>query len=165
MNYLKISIFIFIALAASRFVPHPPNFTSLIALSFYVPAFLGRKFIPSLVISFALTDVVIGFHATTFFTWSSVLIIGLISSYFTKTILKRLFGALIGAFIFFIITNFGIWVTGQYGYTINGLLSCFILAIPFFAYSLISTFIFSTLIETVNKFNLIKKILKRYSIN
>ena len=44
MNYFKISLGIFIALAASRFVPHPPNFTSLLALSFYVPAILGLKF-------------------------------------------------------------------------------------------------------------------------
>ena len=48
MNYLKISIGIFFALAASRFIPHPPNFTSLIALSFYVPAILGVRFIPVL---------------------------------------------------------------------------------------------------------------------
>ena len=42
MKYLKISLGIFIVLAASRFIPHPPNFTSLIALSFYVPLFLGK---------------------------------------------------------------------------------------------------------------------------
>ena len=34
MNYLKITFGIVIALSASRFIPHPPNFTSLIALSF-----------------------------------------------------------------------------------------------------------------------------------
>ena len=43
MNYFKISFGIFIALAASRFVPHPPNFTSLMALSFYIPALLGVR--------------------------------------------------------------------------------------------------------------------------
>ena len=52
MNYLKISLGIFIVLAASRFIPHPPNFTSLIALSFYIPAILGIKFIPALILSF-----------------------------------------------------------------------------------------------------------------
>ena len=52
MNFLKISLGIFVALAASRFVPHPPNFTSLIALSFYVPAMMGRKFIISSFASF-----------------------------------------------------------------------------------------------------------------
>ena len=78
MNYLKVSIGIFFALAASRFIPHPPNFTSLIALSFYVPALLGRRFIPSLIFSFLLTDLVIGFHNTLFFTWGSVLLIGIL---------------------------------------------------------------------------------------
>ena len=51
MNYLKISTGIFLALAASRFIPHPPNFTSLLALSFYVPALLGIRYLPVLVIT------------------------------------------------------------------------------------------------------------------
>ena len=54
---------------ASRFVPHPPNFTSLIALSFYLPAFFGRKSIGILVIAYAVTDFIIGFHNTILFTW------------------------------------------------------------------------------------------------
>ena len=37
---LQIFTAIFLSLAASRFIPHPENFTSLLALSFYVPAFL-----------------------------------------------------------------------------------------------------------------------------
>ena len=74
MSYLKITLGIFIILAASRFVPHPPNFTSLIALSFYVPAVLGRKFIPAILLSFFITDLFLGFHNITLFTWGSVLI-------------------------------------------------------------------------------------------
>ena len=62
MNYFKVSLAIFVALAASRFIPHPPNFTSLIALSFYIPILLGIKFIPVLIISFLITDLMIGFH-------------------------------------------------------------------------------------------------------
>ena len=60
MNYLKIAIGVLIALSASRFIPHPPNFTSLIALSFYVPALLGLRFIPAMLIAFVLTDFIIG---------------------------------------------------------------------------------------------------------
>jgi len=151
MNYLKISVGIFIALAASRFIPHPPNFTSLLALSFYIPALLGIRYIPALIISFAITDLFIGFHGTTLFTWGSVLFIGFLSKYFIKNIISRITGALVGACIFFVITNFGVWSIGIYGYNINGLLTCYILAIPFFAYSLISTFIFSSIIETAYK--------------
>ena len=156
MNYLKISIGIFIALAASRFVPHPPNFTSLLALSFYVPAILGARYIPALVLSFVIIDFFIGFHSYTLFTWGSVIVIGLVSKYFSETLLKRISGALTGACLFFLITNFGVWLLGSYGYTLNGFILCFTLAIPFFGYSLISTLIFSGIIETILKFNFLK---------
>ena len=153
---ITIYIGIFVALAASRFVPHPPNFTSLLALSFYVPALLGTKYLPSLVLSFALTDLIIGFHGITLFTWGSVILIGLGSKFLAKTILSRVLGSLLGAGLFFIITNFGVWTLGSYTYTFDGLLLCYTLAIPFFAYSLISTFIFSGVIEGIYKINFLK---------
>ena len=162
MNYLKISLGIFFVLAASRFIPHPPNFTSLLALSFYVPALLGLRYLPALILSFILTDLVIGFHNVTFFTWGSIILIGLGSKLFTKTILNRIFGSLLGACLFFIITNFGVWSLGSYGYTFSGLLLCYTLAIPFFTYSIISTFIFSGIIESIyqlkNKYYVSKKL-------
>ena len=151
MNYLKISVGIFLALAVSRFVPHPPNFTSLIALSFYIPALLGLRYLPILILSFIITDLFIGFHGVTLFTWGSVVIIGLFSKYFIKSILSRISGALIGAFVFFLITNFGVWSLGSYGYNFEGFILCYTLAIPFFVYNLISTFIFSGIIESAYK--------------
>ncbi len=149
MKQINICLGIFLALAISRFVPHTTNFTSLIALSFYIPAFFGRKYIPAIIISFAITDLIIGLHTVTFFTWGSVLLIGLISNYFSKTLLKRLSGALFGAALFFVLTNFGVWASGMYGYTLNGIITCYTLAIPFFAYSAISTILFSFLIEFI----------------
>jgi len=151
MNYIKTSILIFSILAVSRFVPHPPNFTSLLALSFYVPVMLGNRYIPALMVSFLITDIIIGFHGVLLFTWGSVFLISLISKYFTKSILIRISGALGGAFIFYIITNFGVWALGNYGYTFEGLIMSYTLAIPFFGYSLISTLLFSVLIETIYK--------------
>jgi hypothetical protein len=155
-KYINISIGIFIALAASRFIPHPPNFTSLLALSFYVPAILGVRYLPSLVLSLVTTDLIIGLHEVTLFTWGSVIIIGLGSKFLAKTILNRVFGSLLGAGLFFIVTNFGVWTLGSYGYNLEGLLLCYTLAIPFFAYSLTSTFIFSGIIEAIYKFNFLK---------
>ena len=151
MKQINICLGIFLALAISRFIPHPPNFTSLIALSFYIPALFGRKYIPAIIVSFAVTDLIIGFHAVTFFTWGSVLLIGLMSNYFSGTMLKRLLGALFGAVIFFIVTNFGVWISGMYGYTLKGFITSYNLAIPFFAYSVISTIMFSFLIEIIYK--------------
>lgn len=72
-------------------------------------------------------------------------------NYFNSSIIYRVLGSLLGAVIFFVLTNFGVWVTGFYGYTFTGLISCYLLAVPFFAYSLISTLTFSSLIEIVYK--------------
>lgn len=148
MNYIKISVGIFVALAASRFIPHPPNFTSLLALSFYIPALFGVRYLPALLVSFILTDLVIGFHGVTLFTWGSVIVIGFMSKFFVTNMKTRISGSLFGACLFFIITNFGVWSLGSYGYTAAGLLTSYTLAIPFFAYSVISTIILSVVIET-----------------
>ena len=161
MSYIKISFGIFIALAASRFVPHPPNFTSLLALSFYVPAILGLKFLPALVISFVITDMYIGFHELVFFTWGSIIFIALISKFFEQNLKKRMFGCLIGVLIFFILTNFGVWSMGSYGYSLTGLITCYTLALPFLGNTLVSTLIFASIIEILlgSKKYLEKKIL------
>ena len=149
MYYIRVAIGVLIALSASRFIPHPPNFTSLIALSFYVPAIFGIRYIPVVILALLFTDLIIGFHSTMLFTSGSIILIGLISEYFNKSILFRISGAFTGAAIFFLISNFGVWLGGSYGYNIDGFLSCYILALPFFGYTVLSTLIFSVIIETV----------------
>ena len=84
-----------------------------------------------------------------FFTLGSVLFIGLISQYFLNSYISRITGSITGAVLFFIITNFGVWSLGSYGYTYNGFIMCYTLALPFFAYSFISTLIFSAFIEII----------------
>tara|TARA_A100001011_G_C14125767_1_gene763254 strand:- start:48 stop:542 length:495 start_codon:yes stop_codon:yes gene_type:complete len=155
MNYLKISLAVLFCLSVSRFIPHPPNFTSLLALSFYIPVAFGYRFIPVVILSLIFTDIVIGMHSTILYTWGSVLIIGLVSKYFNKSLISRLFGSFSGAVLFYIFTNFGVWLSGGYGYNLNGFAECYILALPFFGYSAISTVIFSVIFESFYKFYLI----------
>ena len=150
---LKVFILLFSILSLNRFINHHPNFTTLIDLSFYVPALLGLRYVTFVIISFMLTDLILGFHQTLFFTWGSVVLIGLISNYLSKSFSQRLLGSLISVVIFFIITNFGVWLTGMYGYDFKGLIACYVLAIPFFGYNLISTAILSIFIETIIKLN------------
>tara|TARA_Y100000389_G_scaffold203527_1_gene252192 strand:+ start:437 stop:919 length:483 start_codon:yes stop_codon:yes gene_type:complete len=147
MKFFLTSISIFLILGVSRFIPHPPNFTSLIALSFYVPVLLGLRYLPILLISFAITDLIIGYHTVTHWTWGSIFLIGLISPIFARNITSRVSGAILGACIFFLITNFGVWASGMYGHTLEGIILCYTLAIPFFTYSIISTLFFSAIIE------------------
>tara|TARA_B100000959_G_scaffold277836_1_gene335103 strand:+ start:640 stop:1131 length:492 start_codon:yes stop_codon:yes gene_type:complete len=152
MHILKLFAVIFLSIAVTRYLPHPPNFTSLVALSFYIPVVFGIIYIPLVLISFVITDVLIGFHNILFFTWGSTVIIGLFSRLFISSGLKlRITGALTGAVLFFIITNFGVWLTGSYGYTIKGIIDCYTMAIPFFGYTLISTLMFVIIIEIIIK--------------
>ena len=141
MTYLKFSLGIFLVLAASRFIPHPPNFTSLIALSFYIPALLGVRFLPALLLCFGLTDLIIGFHSTTLFTWGSVGIIGYVSHYFLKSVSTRILGVVSGTLIFFIVSNFGVWATSiLHGNNTLTLLETYVIAIPFYGNTLFSYF-------------------------
>ena len=147
MNYFKIAIGISLALAASRFVPHPPNFTSLITLSFYIPAFFGLKFIPVVILALLGTDFIIGLHSLIFFTSGSVLLIGLMSKLFNARPIARLSGSLLGCILFYLLTNLGVWFGGSYGYSLSGFINCYVMAIPFFFNTLTSTLIFSIAIE------------------
>lgn len=106
--------------------------------------------------AFIFTDILIGLHSTVIFTWGSVLIIGIISIYFKKNLLFRFLGAVSGTLIFFVFTNFGVWSLGSYGYSLNGLISCYILALPFYGNTLISTLLFSFIIECIYKIYKVK---------
>ena len=104
----------------------------------------------------------IGLHGLAFFTWGSVIFIGLISKYFVQNLKNRIFGCLIGVLLFFIITNFGVWSMGSYGYSLNGLITCYTLALPFLGNTLVSTLLFASIIEILLGS---KKYLKRKIFN
>ncbi len=152
------------ALIFFRFLPHPPNFTPVIAMAFYLPIFFGMWCIPFVLLAFAITDFFIGFHSLLVWTWGSLALISL-TSRFSNSILSRLFLSFVGAVIFYIISNFGVWFSGSlYQHSIEGLIQCYIMALPFFTNTLLSTIIFSLLIEFVvftKNFNIIPYLLKK----
>jgi hypothetical protein len=132
-----------------RLIPHPPNFTPVIAMALYLPIFFGLWSIPFLLLAFAITDYFIGFHSLLIWTWGSLALVGLFSQY-GKNILSRLFATFLGSIIFFIISNFGVWYSGGlYDHTLEGLIKCYIMALPFFTNTLLSTIIFALLIEFI----------------
>ena len=69
-----------------------------------------------------------------------------------KNLQNRILGSLLGAFIFYIVTNFGVWSLGSYGYSIKGVIECYTLAIPFFTNTIISTFLFTILLTYLIKY-------------
>ena len=56
---------------------------------------------------------------------------------------------------FFIISNFGVWVGSSfYEQNLQGLINCYIMAIPFFTNTLISTALFASLFEILLKYRI-----------
>lgn len=150
MHKFYICLIICLTLFLSRLIPHPPNFTPLIAMAIYIPVLLGMNYLPILILSYAFTDLIIGYHTGTHWTWGSIFFIGICSVYFSRNLYFRLAGSLLGALVFFILTNLGVWFSGMYDYSLNGIIECYVLALPFFTSSLISTFVFSLIFEFIN---------------
>ena len=145
---------IILILTLSRLIPHPPNFTPIIAVAIMSSYFFKNIYLScaTLLISMLLADAFIGFYGNMLFVYLSLFLIAFVFFKIGKKInFKNLFVySFIGSLIFFIISNFGVWALGSpgaydvaYGKNLNGLVECYILAIPFFGNTFLSTLIFS----------------------
>ena len=139
---------IILIMVLSRLIPHPPNFTPIISMAMMSGYFFKNFNLSVLILAFTilLSDLFLGFHNNMIFVYMPLFII--VSFCFkisTKINYKNLFFLGVGSsLIFFLISNFGVWLLGNmYENNINGLINCYILAIPFFKNTLLSTFIFS----------------------
>ena len=150
-NYLIKNFIVFIScvgiILLFRIIPHPPNFTPVIVLSLYLPFIFGIWSIPFCILGFAITDYFIGFHSLMFWTWGALAFTGYTSKFCNK-IYSRIVLSFIGAITFFVISNFGVWISGTlYEISVQGLLNCYIMAIPFFTNTLLSTIFFAVIFE------------------
>ena len=91
-----------------------------------------------------LGDLIIGFHYLIFFTYFGLLFSVIIGNYINQLKLTQiLLSSISSAVLFFIISNFGVWLlSGFYPTNMQGLIECYIAAIPFFRSTLVSTIIF-----------------------
>ena len=161
-NFIIIS---FVSIVVTRLIPHPPNFTSTLAIAFYLPALFGTKFLIVAISAFIISDLIIGMHQLILFTWGSLLLIGLISRYFKRNYFRFL-GIFFSCVIFFIVSNFGVWLFGDiYTKNFQGLLHCYTMAIPFFQNSLISSLVLSLIIEFVITLKNTKSFIKKVNPN
>ena len=131
----------------SRLIVHIPNFTPVIAIALFSGTYLKKKYaiiVPVALMAF--TDLFLGFHNIMFFTWGSFALIAALGLRLKgKVNFRSVFaGSLISAILFFVVTNFGVWlVSGMYPKTLAGLANCFLMAVPFFRYTVLSTFVYS----------------------
>ncbi len=130
------TIGIIIIAASSRIIPHPPNFTSIGGLAIFSGIHFEKKsamFIPLL--AMLVSDLILGFHSTMLFVYASFLIIFFIGRMIrNKTNISKLISAgLVSSVLFFLITNFGVWLLfDMYAKNFGGLINCYLMGIPFF---------------------------------
>lgn len=131
-----------------RIIPHIPNVSPIAALALFSGATvtgLGGFIIP--IIAMVLSDLFLGFHATIPFVYGSFLLIAGIGYFLRKKIspLKIGLGSLTGSLLFFLITNFGVWITSSmYTKNINGLLNCYLMGLPFFRNTILGDLFYCT---------------------
>ena len=161
----SLPICLILILSLSRLIPHPSNFTPMLAVGVF-SGFYFRNFLLGVLIvifSMFLGDLYLGFHETMFFTYISLavaVVFGLLIKRLKFT--EILFSGLASSVCFFTITNFGAWLTlAMYEKNFSGLLQSYAMAIPFFHNTLISTFLYLIVLKLI--FDLAIK--KRYKIS
>jgi len=133
---------IIIAGAVLRLVPHYPNFTPIAAMALFGGAYFTNKKL-AVIVPFSamlLSDLVLGYHTTFLAVYISFALIVAIG--FTlrnkKKVSNILAASVASSVLFFVITNFAFWATGElYPMNITGLAECFTAAIPFFSSTLL----------------------------
>ena len=73
---------------------------------------------------------------------------------------NNLIFALFSSILFFIVTNFGVWLIGWYPLTLAGLIQCYIAGIPFFKVSLLANLSYIALLTVVYN-SIIKRVADR----
>ncbi|MFO7847088.1 MAG: DUF6580 family putative transport protein [Balneolaceae bacterium] len=157
--FLIITGFILFA-ALTRLLPHAYNFTPLGAIALFGAAYFSQKrwafIVP--IVALWLSDLFLNnmvyaeyYDGFALFTSGFLYIYGAFAliailgiKLFDKVTLPRVIGgALGGSVIFFIVSNFGVWITSpMYPLTAEGLLMCYTAAIPFFHYTIAGNLVY-----------------------
>ena len=147
MNKRSLLIIQFVIMAVLvRLLPHPPNFTPIVALALFGSTTFTNKWFGLLlpIIAMGISDLYLGFYSISIWVYTSFFLISLLGLYWKKIKVKNV---LISSLIFFIITNFGVWLMGGYPKTIQGILLCYTMAVPFFINSILGDLFFSYVLK------------------
>jgi len=139
-------------LVLSRLIPHWPNVTAMGAAAILAPRWLNHSKLSLVVPVLALlvSDLILGFHSTMVFTYSSIFLVSWLSWRSQKENLsggvELIQWSLGSSLLFFLITNFGVWLmTDSYQKNIYGLAMSYWKGVPFFVYDAMGTLMYLSL--------------------
>ena len=122
--------------ALSRLVPHPMNVAPITALALFGGVYLDKKhtFIVPLG-AMLIADYFLGFYDGIAWVYAGFILTGFIGLWLRshRGVMQTVGATLAGSATFFILSNFGTWLSGLVGYpkTFAGLVECYVAAIPF----------------------------------
>jgi hypothetical protein len=143
-NDEKLALGLIVLGAASRLLHLPPNIAAVTGVTLLAGYALRNVWLALLVPigAMALADLALGWYPGVLATYAGMAAGVLIARGLLPTLtLPRLVAAtFLASLIFFILSNFGTWLEGWYGYTWEGLVACYIAAIPFWQNSHLADF-------------------------
>ncbi len=158
---LTLAVLIFIAVL-SRLLPHPPNFSPIEAIALFGGAYFAKRqwaLLVPLVAMFA-SDLLLGvlnggiywgYFASAGYllvyaciALSTLLGFGLRGKVTAGRVLSY---SLAGSMLFFVVTNFGVWLSdSMYPKTAAGLLATYVAGVPFFQWTVLGTLVYAAVL-------------------
>jgi hypothetical protein len=124
---------------AGRLVPHPPNFTPVLAVALFGGAMVPRRLTWAIpLLAMMVSGLLLGYS----FGWMNLVVYGCFLAAAgmgqglrdRRTWARTLAAALAGSLLFYTVTNFAVWLAPPFLYerTLSGLARCYLMALPFF---------------------------------
>jgi len=137
----------------SRLIPHPPNLTGIISLSLFAGYFVNNPWlsIVGVIFTMLISDSILGFHNLMPVVYGTLILCVFVPKIIGDGFIRKyLVSPIVASLLFFIITNFFVWLgSGIYSHNLKGLIQCYVAAIPFGLNTLLGTLIYLPLYEMI----------------
>jgi hypothetical protein len=147
---ITLTAIIFI-LATFRLLPHWPNVSPVAAMALFGGAWFADKRVAFIIpfVALFLSDLVLGLHNSMIFVYAGFALTVVIGFQLQKrmTLTNTAFAVVVSSVVFFLLTNFGAWMTsGLYAKSMSGLMEAYVAGIPFFQNSLLGNLVYAAVI-------------------
>jgi hypothetical protein len=150
----KLALILVVLGVLSRLLPMPPNLTIVTGITLLAGYGIRNIWLALLVpvATMALADVLLPYvkpevtwYAGVLWTYAGMVAGVLLARWLLAplTTIRLVATTFLASLTFFVLSNLGTWFEGWYGYTLEGLVACFVAAIPFWQTSLIADFVSS----------------------
>ena len=142
---------IIFALAIFRLLPHLPNVSPVAAMALFGGAYFADKRM-AFIVPFAalfLSDLFLGLHNSMIFVYAGFALTVSVGFLLKNrvTVTNTALALVVSSVLFFLLTNFGAWMTsGVYVKSAEGLMQAYVAGIPFFQNSLLGNLVFAAVI-------------------